>query len=74
MTVFKKVSGSFIGRIPDERSGEYTVASRDHFASGTSKLVSVMPSGVKMRSRRNASNGMAETTSTSRPRTSVERL
>ena len=72
MCVLAKLSGSFIGLIPDDPSGEYTVAIRDHFASGTTKSVSVIFSGLKIRSRRNTSNGWPDATSTTRPSTSVD--
>jgi hypothetical protein len=74
ITVLPKVSGSFIGRMPPAPSGEYTVARRDHLSAGTSKLVSFMPSGVKTRSRKNASSDCPDTTSTTRPNTSVDKL
>ena len=74
MLVLPNVSGSFIGLMPPLPSGEYTVTKRGHFDSGTMKSVSPIFSGLKMRSRRNTLNGWPDTTSTTRPSTSVERL
>ena len=52
--------------MPPLPSGEYTVAKRDHFDSGTMKSVSIILSGLRMRSRRNTLNGCPDATSTTR--------
>ena len=74
MTVFPKASGSFMGRMPPWPSPVYTFTNRDHLASGTLKLVSIMCKGARMRSLKNCSNVIPDATSTTRPSTSVLRL
>jgi CubicO group peptidase (beta-lactamase class C family) len=50
----------------------YSAARRPRSSSGTWNRVSVMPSGSKMRVRKNSSSDWPDTTSTTRPRMSVE--
>ena len=65
------MASSLAAELPGAALGVYRAASRSRSGSPTQNDVSVMPSGPKIRSAKNSSRLWPETTSTTRPSTSV---
>ncbi|CAM5647436.1 hypothetical protein SNARM312S_00872 [Streptomyces narbonensis] len=73
MLALPPAASSHTTNSPLRGSGPYRGGSRSILSAGTWKAVSFIPSGSRMRSRRNASSDMPATRDTSTPTTSLLR-